>query len=206
MSAQEHKLYLYPLWLRIWHGINGLGIIILIITGMSMQYSSAKFVLMDFQLSINLHNFAGVFISLSYLIFFLGNMFTKNKKFYRIKPKGFQKRLLKQAKYYMFGMFKGETSPFPVSEKRKFNPLQKVSYVIVMYLVVPMLVITGIALLFPELIIEEVYNLSGVMLTAVFHGILGFCVFIFLLIHLYVASIGKSPKANFKGIITGWHA
>lgn len=204
--STDQKLYLYPLWLRIWHGINALGIVILIVTGISMQYSSAKFVILDFQLSINLHNFAGVFIAISYLAFIIGNVATSNKKFYRIKPKGFQKRLMKQARYYMSGMFKGETAPFPVSEKRKFNPLQKVSYVVVMYIIFPLLVFTGVALLFPELIIEEVYQLSGVMLTAVFHGILGFFVFIFLLIHLYVASIGKSPRDNYKGIITGWHS
>ena len=202
----EKKLYLYPLWLRIWHGINALGILVLIVTGMSMQYATSKFVLLDFQTAINLHNISGVIVSLSYLSFFFGNLFTKNKKFYLIKPKGLVKRLVKQAKYYMFGMFKGETAPYPISEKRKFNPLQKYSYVAIMYLFVPIIIITGIALLFPELIIDEVYNLSGVMMTAVLHGVVGFFIFIFLIIHLYVASIGKSPRANYKGIITGWHS
>jgi thiosulfate reductase cytochrome b subunit len=75
-----------------------------------------------------------------------------------------------------------------------------------MYFFVPIVIISGIALLFPELIIEEVYNLSGVMLTAILHGVIGFFIFIFLIIHLYVASIGKSPRANYRGIITGWHS
>jgi thiosulfate reductase cytochrome b subunit len=204
--ATEEKLYLYPLWLRVWHGINALGIITLIVTGISMQYASDQFSILRFDVAVNLHNVAGITVSVFYLLFFLGNLFTNNKKFYRIKSKGFGERLMKQARYYTYGMFKGETCPFPVSEKRKFNPLQKYSYVVVMYVFVPVIIVTGIALLFPELIIDEVYSLSGVMLTAVFHGIAGFLVFIFLLIHLYVASIGKSPKDNFKGIITGWHS
>lgn len=204
--SEEKKLYLYPVWLRIWHGINAIGILVLIVSGISMQYSTSTFVIMKFETSINLHNFAGVVISLSFLLFFFGNLFTKNKKYYRIKPKGLRKRLIKQAKYYMFGMFNGGTSPFPISEKRKFNPLQKYSYVAIMYFFVPIIIVTGIALLFPELIIEEVYGASGVMLTAILHGVIGFFIFIFLLIHLYVASIGKSPRANYRGIITGWHA
>lgn len=204
--SEEKKLYLYPVWLRIWHGINALGIVLLIISGISMQYSTSTFVIMKFETAINMHNFSGVTVSISYLVFFIGNLFTNNKKYYRIKPKGFTKRLIKQAKYYMFGMFKNETSPYPISEKRKFNPLQKYSYVAIMYLFVPIVIITGIALLFPELIIEEVYNFSGVMLTAILHGIIGFFIFIFLLIHLYVASIGKSPRNNYRGIITGWHS
>lgn len=202
---EEKKIYLYPVWLRIWHGINALGIVLLIISGMSMQYSSANFTLLNFGVAVKMHNISGVIVSISYLLFFFGNRFTKNKKYYRIKPNGLIKRLIKQAKYYMFGMFKGESAPYPISEKRKFNPLQKYSYVGVMYLFVPIVIITGVALLFPELIIEEVYNASGVMLTAILHGVIGFFIFIFLLIHLYVSSIGKSPGNNFKSIITGWH-
>lgn len=202
----EKRLYLYPLWLRIWHGINALGIIVLIVTGISMQYATSKFVFFDFQTAINLHNISGVIVSLSYLLFFFGNLFTKNKIYYLIKPKGLIKRLVKQSKYYMSGMFKGEKAPYPISEKRKFNPLQKYSYVAIMYLFVPVIIITGIALLFPELIIDEVYNLSGVMMTAVLHGVVGFLIFIFLIIHLYVASIGKSPLENYKSIVTGWHS
>ncbi len=204
--SEGKRLYLYPLWLRIWHGINALGIIVLIISGMSMQYSNINFSLINFEAAVNMHNISGVIVSLSYLLFLFGNLFSNNKKYYRIKPKGLRKRLLKQAKYYMFGMFNNKTSPYPLSEKRKFNPLQKYSYVGIMYLFVPFIIVTGIALLFPELIIEKVYNLSGIMLTAVLHGVVGFFIFIFLLIHLYVASIGKSPRENFKGILTGWHS
>ncbi len=204
--AEGKRLYLYPLWLRIWHGTNALGIIILIISGMSMQYSNINFTLINFEAAVNMHNISGVIVSLSYVLFLFGNLFSNNKKYYKIKPKGLRKRLIKQAKYYLFGMFNNKTCPYPISEKRKFNPLQKYSYVGIMYLFVPIIIITGIALLFPELIIEKVYNLSGIMLTAVLHGVVGFFIFIFLLIHLYVASIGKSPHENFKGILTGWHS
>lgn len=203
MAATE-KIYFYPLWLRIWHGFNALGIIVLIITGISMQ-SSIETSVIGFNLAINLHNIAGVVVTLSYFVFFIGNMVTNNGKYYLIKLKGFIKQPLKQAYYYSWGMFHGMKAPFPLSEKRKFNPLQKYFYVIVMYLAVPGVIITGFALLFPELIIETVYGVSGVFLTAIFHSALGFFISVFLLIHLYVATIGKSPTENFKSIITGWH-
>jgi thiosulfate reductase cytochrome b subunit len=75
----------------------------------------------------------------------------------------------------------------------------------VMYLAVPFVIISGIALLFPEIIIDQVYAFSGVFVTAVFHSTMGFFISIFLMVHLYIASIGKSPIENFKSIITGWH-
>ena len=201
----ENKLYFYPIWLRIWHGINGLGILILIYTGINMQYSNPDFKLMNFELAVNLHNIAGILISVNYLLFFFGNRFTVNKKYYRIKLKGLSKRLMLQMEYYAFGLFKNQKPPFPLSEKRKFNPMQKVSYLIVMYLFVPGLIITGLGLLFPETIIAEVYTISGIFLTAIFHASLGFFVSIFLIVHLYVASIGKHPLNNFKSIFTGYH-
>ena len=199
------KLYLYPVWLRIWHGFNALGIIFLILSGLSLQYSESWFSLFGFGLAVNIHNIAGVIVSLSYLLFFFGNIFSGNKKYYRIKPKGLRKRLIKQAKYYIFGMFKGENAPYPISEKRKFNPLQKYSYVVVMYLFVPFVILSGIALLFPEIIIEKVYTISGISLTAILHAAIGFLISIFLFVHIYVSTIGKSPKDNFKSIVTGWH-
>ena len=202
--AANSKIYFYPLWLRIWHGINAIGIIILIITGFSMQ-SGAENPVIPFDVSINLHNISGVIVSINYLLFFTGNIVTKNSSFYIIKPKNLIKRPVKQANYYLSGMFRGEKPPYPLSEKRKFNPLQKYSYVVVMYLAVPLVIFSGFALLFPELIIESVYNVSGILLTAVLHSAMGFFISIFLLIHIYVATIGKSPADNFRSIINGWH-
>ena len=200
----ENKIYFYPLWLRIWHGINALGIITLIITGITMN-SGMESSFISFKLNIQLHNFAGAIVAINYFLFVLGNMFTKNKSFYVIKPKNFLKRPLKQAYYYAWGMFHGMKAPYPLSEKRKFNPLQKYFYVMVMYIAVPLVIVSGIGLMFPELIFNKIYNVSGVLITAVTHSAMGFFISIFLIIHLYVASIGKSPLENFKSILNGWH-
>lgn len=201
--AESKKLYFYPLWLRIWHGLNALGIVVLIITGISLQSSEWSF--MGFGTAISLHNIAGAVVTISYFLFFIGNLVSTNGSFYRVKPKGLIKRPMKQAHYYIWGMFHGIKAPYPLSAKRKFNPLQKYSYIIVMYLIVPAVIVTGIALLYPEIIIEEVYQYSGIFVTAIFHSILGFFISIFLIIHVYIASIGKSPKENFESIISGWH-
>ena len=200
----ENKIYFYPLWLRIWHGINALGIIILIITGITMN-SGMEDSWISFNLNIQLHNYTGAFVTLNYFLFVIGNLVTSNSKFYIIKPRNFLKRPLKQAYYYVWGMFHGMEAPYPLSEKRKFNPLQKYFYLIVMYIAVPLVIITGIGLMFPELIFNQIYNVSGVLITAVTHSAMGFFISIFLVIHLYVASIGKSPLDNFRSMINGWH-
>ena len=204
MTANQ-KIYFYPVWLRIWHGLNAIGILTLIFSGISMQSSIESSHILGFKTIVSLHNIAGILVTLSYFLFFIGNLVTPNGKFYIVKPKGFLKRPIQQAYYYAWGMFHGMKAPYPLSEKRKFNPLQKYSYIMVMYMAVPVVIITGFALLFPEIIIDQVYVFSGVFITAIFHSAMGFFISIFLVVHLYIASIGKSPLENFKSIITGWH-
>lgn len=199
------KLYLYPKWLRIWHGINALSIIILIISGISMQYSSVENPLLGFELAVYLHNIFGVITAVNYLFFFIANLMTSNGKAYLLKMKGLVERLMLQSKYYLYGYFKGEAKPFPISRDNKFNPLQRVAYVSAMYGFVPLVIITGLALLYPEIIIERVLGSSGIMLTAVLHATMGFLISLFLIIHLYVASVGKSPFKNYKSIVSGYH-
>jgi len=201
----ENKIYFYPIWLRIWHGINALCILILIITGISLQFSYPGFEIINFNLAVNLHNIAGILLATNYLLFFIGNIATGNGRYYRLKLKGLFKKILLQADYYTSGMFKNQPHPFPLSEKRKFNPMQKVMYVAVMYFLVPGVIITGLALLFPETIIADVYSVSGIFITAIFHASMGFLISIFLVDHLYVCTIGKHPLHNFKSMINGYH-
>ncbi len=200
----SEKIYFYPVWVRLWHAVNAVFIILLIITGISMQYSDLDSPFIRFDTAVSLHNFSGVVLTLSYLFFFTGNFFLKNGRFYRLQLKGLGLSLWKQLRYYAYGTFVGEESPYPVNKDRKFNPLQKVSYVFTMYLALPLLFISGWALLFPEFILKKLLGFSGIFLTAQLHIVMGFLVSLFLIIHLYVSTMGKSPVSNFKSMITGW--
>lgn len=202
---ENHKLYLYPVWLRIWHGINALGIIVLMVSGLSMQFGNIDYPLIPFKTAVGLHNFAGTIVAISYIMFVIGNFLSDNGIHYRFKVKGFINRFRLQAMYYMSGYFKGEEKPFPITKENKFNPLQRGAYAITMYVLVPITIVSGIGLFYPSVIFERIFFVSGVQFTAVTHSIFGFFVSVFLVIHLYVASIGKNPLKNYKGILTGYH-
>jgi thiosulfate reductase cytochrome b subunit len=202
---ESNKMYLYPVWLRIWHGVNAICIIMLIVTGVSLHYADLEYPFMSFGLSITLHNIFGVIATISYVFFFAMNRLFQNGLQYRMKLKGLMKRLIDQSKYYMFGYFKGEPKPFPISKKNKFNPLQRVSYTVTMYILMPIVIITGLALLYPEIIVDEMFSVNGIQLTALLHAAIGFFISLFLVIHLYVASVGKHPLKNYKSIISGYH-
>lgn len=200
-------MYLYPKWIRIWHVINASMFIILIITGLSMQYTdkeNASYVV-GFAKAVKWHNFAAIILILNYILFVTGNMLSNNGKYYRIGRKDFLLNLKKQFIFYSKGMFRGEKHPFPVTEERKFNPLQKLTYVLALYVAFPLLIISGIGLLLPEITISTVFGISGLILTDILHITMGFFLSLFMVIHVYTCTLGSKPTTLFRGIITGYH-
>jgi len=201
----SERLYLYPVWVRLWHWFNALMCLILILTGVSMQYSNPEFPMIRFDLAVTWHNVSGVLITASYIIFIIGNLVTRNGKYYRAKIKGLFKRLYKQFMYYLIGIFKDAKKPYPITKKRKFNPLQKLSYILIMYVAMPLIFITGWALLYPEAIIHNFLGFSGLHLTGLLHIFSGFIISVFMLVHIYFCTIGTTALSNFKAMINGWH-
>lgn len=203
MSNSE-RLYLYPLWIRIWHLTNAILCLLLIVTGLSIQFSNPS-VVVQFKIAVAIHNIAGVLLTISYLVFFLGNLFTVNGKYYIFEVKGFITRLMKQFRYYTIGIFRKELPPFPVTMEQKFNPLQQFSYVILMYVLVPLAILSGIGLLYPQITVNSLLGASGLNLTDLLHITAGFLITVFLCIHIYFCTIGKTPVSNFKSMIDGYH-
>ena len=200
------KVYLYPIWVRIWHMFNAILCLILIISGLSMQYSSPHYYMMEFNLAVTMHNVSGIILSASYLLFVFGNIFSSNGKCYKMKIKGGFKRLSKQFRFYTIGILKGENPPYEINAKRKFNPMQKLSYILIMYLIMPFLFLTGWALIFPDMIfINRIFGTSGIHLTDLVHIIAGFILSVFMVIHIYFCTISKVTGASFRAMITGWH-
>lgn len=200
-------MYLYPKWVRLWHLINALLFITLIVTGISMQYTGKNnpVYMVGFAKAVKWHNFAAVLLTANYIFYILGNAFTANGDYYRIERKNFIKDLVTQMKYYGWGMFKGEKHPFPISLQRKFNPLQKFSYILAMYVGMPLLIISGFGLLFPEITLNKFFGISGQVLTDILHISMGFILSIFMIIHVYTCTLGSKPFSLFKGMITGYH-
>lgn len=204
MNNQNERLYLYPVWIRIWHMTNAILCLMLIVTGLSIQFSNPSTVV-KFKAAVSVHNITGTILLFSYVVFFLGNLFTKNGAYYLMEVKGFFARLFAQFHYYTVGLFKNEHPPFPVTVDSKFNPLQQFSYVLLMYIFVPIVILTGLGLLYPEITVNSIMGASGLDITDLLHITAGFLITIFMCIHIYFCTIGKTPTSNFKSMIDGYH-
>jgi thiosulfate reductase cytochrome b subunit len=202
---KNNSEYFYPLWLRIWHWLNALLFLSLIFSGINLQYVNAKSPIINFQSAILMHNISGITLTINYLFFFILNITTGNYKQYLPKIKGILKRLSLQIKFYLSGIFKNNHHPFESTREQKFNPLQQITYLKIMYAALPLIIISGWALLFPELIINKIFGIPGLTLTAIFHTSIGFLLSIFMIGHIYLATTGTTVLSNFKAMITGWH-
>jgi len=198
------RIYHYPLWIRLWHLANALLCLALIISGISMQFSDPERSFMQFDFAVTLHNISAVILTCNYLVFFIANKLTGNSIHYKVSGDKFRNTLVQQFRYYTVGIFKNVTPPYPINSTRKFNPLQQLAYFIVMYILLPLVIISGWAMLFPEVIVGKIFTVSGLFLTDLIHIVTGFIISMFMVIHIYFCMLGTNVSSTFRSIINGW--
>jgi thiosulfate reductase cytochrome b subunit len=170
-----------------------------------MQYSDPLNPLIRFDLAVSMHNIAGLILIFDYLLFIIANTISRNGKHYRIQLKGLTDRLAAQFRYYTFGIFKNEPAPFPVTKKMKFNPIQQLTYFLTMYILMPLIFLTGVPMLFSGVVVRQLIGPKAFFFTDMLHIVVGFLLSLFLIIHVYFCTFGAKPYSNFKSIVTGYH-
>jgi thiosulfate reductase cytochrome b subunit len=198
------SLYLYPGWVRAWHWLNALLFLVLMVTGASMHFSGISW-LLPFPVARLVHNVAGILITLAWIGFVAGNLLTDNGRHYRVRLRGFLDRLIAQSRYYAVGIFRNEPHPFHPSVEEKFNTLQQLSYLGVMYLMMPILIGSGLAFLFSVWLPETLFGIGAVWVVAMVHLTVAWLLSLFLFVHLYVITTGETPWTNLVAMLTGWH-
>lgn len=202
-------LYLYPVWLRLWHWINALLFLILIVTGLSMHYSDVGW-LVPFATAVPVHNAAGILLTLGWIGFVVGNLRGGNGRHYRLHWRTLPRELWQQARYYGYGIFVNEPHPFQVTGERKLNALQALSYLGVMYGLMPLSLLSGWGFLLspylPETWLPETwFGIGRIWVIAMLHLASGWLLAIFVLVHLYLITTGDTVFANLRAMVSGWH-
>jgi len=198
------SLYLYPLWVRLWHWTNAVLFVILIISGASLHFASHNG-LLTFETAMLIHNIAGILLTFLWCVFFIGNFVTDNGKHYRIRLKGIISRLIQQSLYYAIGIFRGDAHPFHVSSDMKFNTLQQLTYLGVMYGLMPILIISGWLFLFSGYLPDQLFGIGSVWIVAMTHLVVAYLLVLFMLSHIYIITTGETIFSNLRAMLTGWH-
>ena len=199
------KVYVHPLPVRIWHWINALGFAALILTGVQIRYVDL-FDVISFKSAIQFHNWIGFVLIGNFFVWLLFYLFSDKIKVYHpeLSPLKHFRGSLRQLQFYGYGVFRGEPNPHHVSAYHKFNPLQSMAYQIIMQLLVPLQLVTGVLLWDLNLFGGAVNLFGGVRVVATVHVFLFIFFTAFILVHPYLASLGHTPLAHFKAMITGY--
>jgi thiosulfate reductase cytochrome b subunit len=199
------KLYIHPLPVRIWHWTNAIGFVLLIITGLQIRYVGIVD-LMSFKTAVTLHNWVGFVLIAAFSLWLGFYLFTDKSRVYHpdLNPARYYRASFRQMFYYGFGIFRGDPNPHHASAYDKFNALQGMMYQILMLLIVPLLFYTGILLWDPTLFEGQIAFFGGVRIVDTVHVLIFVFFCGFLVIHMYLATLGHTALAHYKAMITGY--
>ncbi|CAG4884018.1 Cytochrome B561 [Georgfuchsia toluolica] len=195
------KLYVNPLPIRIWHWTNAAGFVLLMLTGLQIRYLD-QVQLVSFKTAVVAHNWVGFVLIADYFLWLGFYLFTGTIKVYA--PELSPAKYLRQLRYYGYGIFRGDHDPHQVSIDHKFNPLQGMTYLMVMAVIVPVQFFTGLLLWDIARFSSMVEMFGGVRIVDMVHVI--FFIFLtgFFFLHPFLSSLSDTPWAHYKAMITGY--
>jgi len=200
-----NKIFLHPLPVRIWHWVNALGFLTMIVTGLQIRYVGLMH-LMSFSTAVSLHNSAGFVLIANFFIWLVFYLFSDRIRAYHpeLNPAKFFRGSFRQIRYYSYGMFVGEPNPHHVSPYNKFNPLQIMTYQLIMFILVPIQFVTGVMLWDVKRFGATIESLGGLRVVDTIH-VLIFIIFVgYIIVHAYLGTLGHTPSAHFKAMFTGY--
>ena len=194
------QVYVYRGFERFWHWTQALLILFLSLTGFEI-HGSLRF--LGFEQAVRYHRFAAV--ALMVLIVFAVFWHLTTGEWRQYLPT--LTNLRAQAEYYLVGVFRGAPHPTRKTVLSKLNPLQKLVYLQLKVLVIPVMVLTGVLYLFyrhPQRYGVAGISVDGLQTIAVVHTAGAFFLLAFLVAHVYLITTGATVTSNLKAMITGY--
>jgi len=196
------RIHLHPLPLRIWHWTNALMVILLLITGIELRIPGVAALPVNSP-ALLIHRYTGWLMMISFVFWFVYSLVSGNLSRHYAIRKGNLKGTFRQVKFYLFSIFMGEENPFRASADERFNPLQKLAYGAIMCVFTPLIVATG--LFFSDMLFFRKYILllNAMKVIDATHVIVAYMFALYLIVHIYMATLGRNPFSHIKAMIVG---
>jgi thiosulfate reductase cytochrome b subunit len=194
------KEYVYKAFERFWHWTQALLIFFLALTGFEIHGSITFF---GFEQAVSFHNIAAIMLLVLIAFAIFWHLTTGEWKQYL--PTAHNLRA--QIEYYIIGIFRNAPHPTKKTVLSKLNPLQKLVYLALKILVIPIMVISGLLYMFyryPQRHVIESLNIEGLEKIALLHTAGAFFLLAFIIVHLYLITTGVTVTSNLKAMITGY--
>lgn len=180
---------------RFWHWGQAALVLLLTLTGLEIH---GIINLLGFEQSTTFHHWAGFIWTAVVILIFTWVFTTGEWKQFVPDMKGIDGVL----RFYLYGVFVGEPHPHHMSPENKFNPLQRLAYLGLLFVLLPVQIITGLIFyFFPELRAAGYIDQIGTV--AVIHTFSAYAILAFLIVHLYLITLGAKLSSHLKAMVTG---
>jgi len=198
-----NKVYLHSSTIRVWHWLNALIVLILLITGIQLRVPGIE-IFPTFSMAVWIHKYAGFAMAASFIFWLIYEIVTPSfRRHYLLRPA--DARLMgQQIFYYGVGIFKGKENPSIPTPEAKFNPLQKIAYGSVMLIFTPVIVVTGI--LFSDIFFfrSAIDLMYGIRVLDALHVIAAYIFLLYFVVHVYMSTLGHNIFSHTKAMIVGY--
>lgn len=194
------KVYLYARFQRFWHWMQAVIIFSLLFTGLEVH---GLFSLMGYETAFHIHNFFAWGLMGFILLAFFWYITTGDFRQYLTEGNLLEK-IMMQVRYYMVGIFRNELHPFKKNEISRLNPLQRITYLMLTLVGLPMQIIFGFAYYYFNELVALGMPPGWIEPVALIHTLLAYMLIGFVFMHVYMTTTGHTLTSNIKAMVTGW--
>ncbi len=202
-SEKTKKVLMYSIGNRIWHWAQALLIVMLLLTGFAMHFPES-FAIFGFEWSVEAHRGLGILLVVIAALGLLYHLFSQKIRNFIPEPDDFITGAIKQMRYYLWGIFRGEQHPYQKTPEKKLNPIQKFTYLILLNVLLPLQILTGILMLGATQMPELFSYFGGLSVIAPIHTFLSYVFIAFLIVHIYMTTTGHRVFTLLIAMITGY--
>ncbi len=203
-SAQHggERVYMYSIFERFWHWLQALTVVTLLLTGIEIHFSVGH--LFGFEMAVRVHRIVGFVVVLIAVVAALGHFSSGEIRRFVPASAGFIEQATAQARYYVYGIFHHESHPVSKRPNQRLNPLQQITYLVILNVLLPLQVMTGIMIWGVQRwpVVDAAFN--GLSLIAPVHAFGAWMFAAFLLLHVYLTTTGPTPTSRLRAMILGW--
>jgi thiosulfate reductase cytochrome b subunit len=198
------RVYMYDAYERLWHWLQAGAILMLIFTGLII-HKPHFFGMFSFAYVVRVHNVLGFILLINAALALFYTVASGTIKRFLPAPKGFFGRAMAQTMYYTAGIFRGDPHPLEKTKEHRLNPLQQITYLVILNVLLPAQVITGVLIWGMQKWPLLAENLGGLPVLAPLHTFLAWAFAAFIVMHVYLTTAaGKTAGAGIKSMVSGW--
>jgi thiosulfate reductase cytochrome b subunit len=198
------RVQMYDIYERLWHWLQAGAILMLIFTGLVI-HKPHVFSMFNFVYVVRIHNVLGFILLINAALALFYTVASGTIRRFLPAPKGFFGRAMAQTLYYTRGIFTGQPHPLEKTKEHRLNPLQQITYLVILNVLLPAQVVTGVLIWGMQRWPVLAESLGGLPVLAPLHTFLAWAFAAFIVMHVYLTTAaGETAGAGIKSMISGW--